>query len=303
VLFKRSEQLRGHSAAVYGISIGSKTDTILSAGGDRFVVEWDIQTAQHVEWDIQTAQQNALAVKFEQPVFSTIYIEGENLLAAGTATGGIHIIDLNEKKEIHHLAVHSKGIYDFYYRKEDKQLIALGGDGVLTVWSVPSFELLRKIPLSSEKLRQMAVSKLRQMAVSKEHGLMAIACGDGTVRLLEPNFFSEIRSINAHKQGATSVAWHPFKPVLLSGGRDAMIQCWNINEQYQNVLSIPAHNYAIYSIAFDDSEEYMATCSRDKTIKIWDAHSLDNLQRIDSSTNRCKARWSHALGQQSALVG
>jgi len=263
VLFKRSELLSGHSAAVYGISAGSKPETILSASGDRFVVEWDIQMAQ----------QNALAVKFEQPVFSSIYIEGENLLAAGTATGAIHIIDLNEKKEIHHLAVHSKGVYDFHYRKEDKQLIALGGDGLLTIWFVPSFKLLRKIPLSSEKLRQIAVSK--------EHGLIAIACGDGTLRLLEPNFFSEIRSINAHKQGATSVAWHPFKPVLLSGGRDAMIQCWNINEQYQNVLSIPAHNYAIYSIAFDDSEEYMATCSRDKTIKIWDAHSLDNLQRID----------------------
>lgn len=263
MLFKRDKVIVGHTAAVYGMNHGSKPFTVLSAAGDRYVAEWNLTTGE----------QEPLAVKFEQSVFSVCYLEGEDLVVAGSGNGGLHVIDLKEKKELHHFTVHTKGIYDFYFDRKGKQLMALGGDGVLTVWSVPSFDLLRKIPLSSEKLRQIAVSK--------DHGLMAITCGDGTVRLLEPDFFSEIRSIIAHKQGATSVAWHPFKPVLFTGGRDAMLNAWNAREQYNNLLSLPAHNYAIYSIVFDESENYMATASRDKTIKIWDSHSIDLLQRID----------------------
>lgn len=263
MLFQKSKLLSGHTASVYGIANGSKPNTLFSASGDKFVAEWNILTGE----------QETLAVKFENPVFSVHFIEGENLLVAGTAVGGLHVIDIKSKQELFHFTTHSKGIYDFHYLQEEKQLIVLGGDGVLTVWSIPEFQLLRKIPLSIEKLRQIAVSE--------DHGLIAIACADGTVRLLESNFFSEIRSIDAHKQGTTAVAWHPTKPVLLSGGRDALLKCWNGREKYDCILSLPAHNYAIYAIVFDNNQHWMATASRDKTIKIWDAHTLDTIQKID----------------------
>lgn len=263
MFFKRSNLLVGHAASVYGIAHGSRNDTIFSAGGDKFAVEWNTTTGE----------QDSLAVKFENPVFTVSFITGQNLLVAGTAVGGLHIIDIASKQEQHHFTTHRKGIYDLHYIKERKQLFVAGGDGVLSVWSIPDFQLLRKIPLSSEKLRQIAVSD--------DHGLIAIACSDGTIRLLEPDFFSEIRSINAHTQGATSVAWHPTKPVLMSGGRDAMLKCWNSREQYECVLSLPAHNFAIYSIVFNSTRQLIATASRDKTIKIWDANTLDNLQRLD----------------------
>ncbi len=261
--FNRSKLITGHTASVYGMGEGSKPNTIFSAGGDKFVVEWNLLTGE----------QELLAVKLESPVFSVFFIKKENFLVAGTAVGGLHVIDISTKKELHHFTTHSKGIYDLHYQKEENQLIVLGGDGVLTVWSVPDFKLLRKIPLSSEKLRQIAVSE--------DHGLMAIACGDGTIRLLEPSFFSEIRSIDAHKQGATSVAWHPTKPVLLSGGRDAMLKCWNGREQYKCIVELPAHNYAIYTIVFNTAQQLIATASRDKTIKIWDANTLETLQKLD----------------------
>ena len=49
---------------------------------------------------------------------------------------------------------------------------------------------------------------------------------------------------------------------------------------FKIVKSIPAHNYAIYDIVFLNGLNLLATASRDKTIKLWDANSFDFLVRI-----------------------
>ena len=49
--------------------------------------------------------------------------------------------------------------------------------------------------------------------------------------------------------------------------------------------SIPAHNYAIYSIDFSPSGKYFASASRDKTIKIWDSETFHLLSRINHEKN------------------
>jgi WD40 repeat protein len=261
--FQAKRVIVSHTAAVYSLANGSHADSIYSASGDRFMAEWNLLTGE----------QEPMAIRLEQPVFSMCSINQDNLLIAGCANGAIHVIDLLNKKEVHHLALHTKGIYDFYYQPLSKQLIALGGDGLLSVWSVPDFKLLYKIKLSE--------AKLRQLAYSERYGLYAIACGDGCVYLLAEASFTTQRVLKAHAQGATSVAWHPSKPILLSGGRDALLKVWNTATEYEMLMEIPAHNYAIYSIVFDVSNTYIATGSRDKTIKIWDSNTLDVLQRID----------------------
>ena len=79
---------------------------------------------------------------------------------------------------------------------------------------------------------------------------------------------------------------HPTKKVLITGGKDAMLKVWNTDVNYQHLLTIPAHNWALYSIIFSSDNQYMITASRDKTIKIWDANTLDLLERIDYKSHK-----------------
>lgn len=251
-----------HSAAVYGLSQGPTSDTFFSASADHFAVLWKLDGLK----------QEPFAVKLEKPAYAVLFIPQHQLLVVGNSEGEFHVIDFQRKEEIKLIAHHQKGIFDFAYDVADNQLLVAGGDGILSVWSLPSFQLVRSIPLCDYKLRQLSIDAAQNF--------VAVACGDGVVRVLDLVFFNETATINAHDEGATAVAWHPIKPVLVTGGKDAHLKCWNVNDHFSNVLSIPAHQFAIYSIVFDETGNYCATASRDKSIKIWDSTSFEPLLKI-----------------------
>lgn len=242
-------------------------DHFFSCSADHFVALWKSKPLS----------QQSLAIKHEHAVYACTYIPDYHYLIAGLSNGDFHVIDTEGKKELRHIQHHHQGIYDFAFDRSDHQLIVAGGDGQLSVWSLPDFKLIRSIPLCQEKIRQITISS--------DQSMLAIACGDGKVRVTDLIFFNEIGTMDAHENGATAVAWHPVKPVLVTGGKDAFLKIWNVNDQFKPVLGLPAHQFAIYSIVFDETGQFCFTGSRDKTIKIWDAMSFSPLQRIGPGTD------------------
>ncbi len=260
--FVKQFSISEHAGAVYSVAEGSKAHTFFSASADRHVVEWNVETGQ----------QEPFVVKLEAAVYAILFSQKFQLLFIGNSNGGIHVIDYLSKKEIKYFTTHTNGIYDFAIDPKSDQLQVAGGDGFLSVWDISSLQLVRNIPLGN--------IKLRQLALNVEANILAVACGDGSVRILDLDFLNEKEKIIAHQGGATAVAWHTAKQVLVSGGKNAHVSIWNVSEEFVNVLSLPAHNYAIYSIVF--GEGVCATSSRDKSIKIWDAQSFEPIQRMDA---------------------
>jgi WD40 repeat protein len=236
---------------------------VFSASGDKYVVEWDTTTGAQLPF----------AVRLEHPAYAVCYIPEHEVLCVGNSIGGIHVIDLREKKEIRYLLQHSNGIYDLAWDASRNQLLVAGGDGVLSAWSLPDFNLLIALPLITEKLRQIGFAP--------DHSTFVVACGDGRIRLMDPVFFNEQSFESMHPEGATSAVFHPLKQAVLSGGKDAMLRVHALQGGHE-LLAIPAHNYAIYSIAFSPDGLLFATASRDKSIKLWDAVTLDPVDKLDA---------------------
>jgi WD40 repeat protein len=264
----KAGQLTGHSGPIYAIAAGTMPNTVFTGSGDNFVASWNLGTMAGEKF----------AVKMESTVYSICHVAAQHLLLVGDSQGGIHIIDLEKKEEVRYFTHHSKGIYDLQYLPETGHFYAVSGDGSFSVWDLASLELLRTIPLCEEKLRDIAFSADGKTA--------AIACGDGTVRIFDTELHNELHTIAAHEIGANAVAFHPNGKFLVSGGRDAHLNVWNISENYAQALSIPAHNFAIYSIAFSPDGTMCATGSRDKSVKIWDATSFDVMARLDRKSHR-----------------
>ena len=123
--------------------------------------------------------------------------------------------------------------------------------------------------------------KIRGINFNLDESLL-LACGSsGYIYVFETSSFKEIGCFKAHELAANIAIFHPKKRVIISGGRDASLRIWNLDNNFEMVGEIPAHNFGIYQIAADQTNSYFATASRDKTIKIWDLNSLDLLKRIE----------------------
>jgi WD40 repeat protein len=255
-------EIREHSMAVYDLAVDS-SGQIYSGSADTFVARWNHETGK----------QDLFAVKSEFPVYSLSLIS-DTQLAIGLSNGNLHIIDTVSKKEVRFFTQHRSAIFAQIHL--DRAQIHLTGDadGNLAVWNTQDWSLLLFLPL--------ACDKIRTLATNADQSLVAVGSRDGKVRLFETAFFNEIHSFYAHQDGVNALAFDPNdSDNLYSGGKDGYLRIWKWRTG-EKIKAIPAHNFAVYGIAFSPDRTHFVTCSRDKSIKLWDKVHLSVLQKIEA---------------------
>lgn len=261
----KAGELLGHKGPVYTLVKSVRPMHIYSGGSDGLAVEWDVKTMDA----------GAVIAKVEGVIYCITPI-GERFIAIGTDKGGIHIIDLELKKEIKYLLNHTNGVFDILYLAKHKKFVALGGDGAFSVWDSHTYLCEATIKLCDAKLRNADIDTTETE--------IAIACGDNTVRIFNIDTWTETHRLDNHNLSVNSVKYHPNGQFLLTGSRDAHLNIYDV-KGYNLYKSIPAHNFAIYSIAFNNDASLFATGSRDKTAKIWDADTFDIKLRISKDSH------------------
>lgn len=254
--------LTGHNGALYTLAQGPHPYIIYSAGGEGLVVEWNLEILDST----------AVIAKVPGVVYSLKLLPEKNWLLVGTDKGGLHIIDINLKREIRYLVNHTAGIFDIGYLPSKNLVITTGGDGFFSVYNANDFTLIAK-PFVAE-------GKVRNVAINTTESLIAIASGDNKIRLYDTNTFTEQFIFEDHVLPANVSAFMPNSQFLVTGSRDAHLHIYNTHT-FDLVKTIPAHNYAIYSIVFSPNGLIMATGSRDKTVKLWNTTTLDIIVRLD----------------------
>lgn len=263
-----------HQAAVYALEQGPTSETFFSAGSDRKVILWNIETDEH-----------KVVAQIPAMIISLCYLPKQNYLLVGQTGGGIHVLDLSEKKEIKLLSAHKAYIFDIKYNKDTRQFYVASGDGSISIWNAENFELLHQVKLTEEKIRQLTFST--------ERNELAAGCGDGNVVLLNLSDY-KIKQTLENESGVNSLLYINFNQHLLVGLKEAHLVEWDLM-MYQKVNEFPAHNWAVYSLMQQQNSPYIISASRDKTIKVWDAATLKPLQRIQRPTSNGHTHSVNAL--------
>ncbi|MGB3947037.1 MAG: WD40 repeat domain-containing protein [Bacteroidia bacterium] len=256
------ETFTGHNGAVYAIDSGASDFLFYTSSGDKYVALWSLKKLQAEKF----------AASFPSAIYSLKYVFEKNTIIVGTTEGKIHVIDLNEKKELKILQNHSAPVFDIKYSIKTNCFYTTSADGCIAVCSLENFSVL--------KIKKVSNAKIRSIDFSPVTDEMAVASGDGKVYVLDLYTLNVKKVFSAHQFSTNSVKFSPDGTLLLTGGRDAHLNVWSTTEDYILFKSIPAHNFAIYDIVFSPDGLLFATASRDKTIKIWDAITIDFKVRI-----------------------
>lgn len=273
----------GHRDAVYALAQAQEPHLFFSASADGLVASWNL---------LQPDQGELLA-RIPASVYALHYLPAQNQLWIGQNFDGIHVIDLDSKKEIKSVKITGAVIFDI--QSYGSEVFVATGDGTLVVMDTLTFTVQNHIRASDKSARSLAIHPHK-----KE---LAIGYSDHTIRIFDLYSLLLKHEIQAHQNSVFSLAYSPDYTYLFSGSRDAHLKVWDASNGYQLSQSVVAHMYAINHIAFSPEGDYFLTCSMDKSIKVWDAATCTLLKVIDRArhaghgTSVNKLLWTAHQGQ------
>jgi len=258
-MLTRTEERTGHNAAIYRLQAAPAG--FYSAAADGLLVHWHLDDV-----NFGRAVANVEGGKFLS--FDTLEDGG---LVAGDLAGGVHWLYPEEPERNRHVAHHTRGV--FAVLRVGDEVFTGGGDGVLTKWNAKTGQAVESLPVSG--------NSLRCIARYAETSTLAVGASDGMLYTVNGEVMSVIGKSNGNPPSTFCAAFQPGMgwPRVISGGRDARLQCFDMAfVKSPKFTPIDAHNSTINDLAFSPDGRYLATASRDKTVKLWDAETWQLLK-------------------------
>lgn len=267
--FRKLAQITGHSGSIYSLHKSFTNAHFLSYGADKMAVEWNLSSLKNTPF----------VVTDEHAIYScsTFKINNIEHVLLGNSAGELHLIDYTNKTELRNIHFHNTTVFASLIWVDPKLAVTADASGTICLWNLEDFSLVNTKKVASDKIRCLSILK----TTSEEFLLVGSSAGE--LLLLNQN----LELVTKHQfsgTGVTSIATINDSQILV-GTRNAYL--YNVNFSKYNFeiqQSIPAHNYAIYSIVLYPEKNLFFTASRDKTIKMWDLRSLKVIQRIDRLT-------------------
>ncbi len=251
--------LTGHTGSIY--TVAGTDGGLYTTRRDGLVTQWDIAQPDH----------GLLAARMGMQIFSMALLPNKKQMLLGQMQGGIHVLDLAAKQETRHLALHKQGVFDLL--ATEHHFLAVGGDGVLSLWRQDDCALQKSIHLSGNSLRSIALHLNGE--------LLAIGSSDHNTHLLSYPDLQPLRQLQGHQNSVFTTCFSPDGRYLVSGSRDAHLMVWDVQDDFKPLHRIPAHLATINHIVYSPDGKLFATAGRDKDVKVWDAQTFQLLKVLD----------------------
>ena len=253
----------GHKDCVYTLEPADQPSVFFSGAGDGMVVRWDLSDPDNGD----------LIAKLPTSVYALKFLLERKMLIIGQNYQGLHIVNYEDKKEIASIKITDNAIFDIDVY--DKYCIVACGKGEIVIVDLALLRIIKRLNVTSQNARAITINHERKEA--------AIGFSDYKIRIIDLENFEIKHTFEAHNNSVFTLQYGPDKKTLISAGRDARIRSWLIDGNYLKMEDIPAHLYAINNMVFHPNHQWFATCSMDKSIKLWDTRTMKLLKVIDKA--------------------
>ena len=183
-------------------------------------------------------------------VTGVAFSDDSRLLVTASVDGTVRVTDVNSKEELAVMQIERGWFYDVDIHPDASSVAAAASDGKVYVWSYPSAELLFELDAHTDEVLTVAYSPSGDMIAS--------GSVDHSILIWDSINGSLINTITGHTGVVTNVVFSPDGSLIASSSADETLA--------------------------DDSEDIA-----DRTIRIWDVQSGEQLELIDPASGFVRA--------------
>jgi WD40 repeat protein len=139
---KELRVLKGHTALVHGLAFSPDGQRILSASGDNTARLWDAETGKKL--GVLRHASGVTSVEFFPDGrhaitgSGTMPKPGSSLrFVSGPGDWLLRVWDLDKKKQLFHLAGHTRAVMDVRISPDGRQAVSCSSDGTVRLWALP----------------------------------------------------------------------------------------------------------------------------------------------------------------------
>ena len=247
--------LRGHHAAIYGVAWSPDGHKLASAGAERKLRVWDVDSSQPIaEWGEHSAAVDSIA-----------WSPDGRLIASGSDDHTVSLWDVeNQVQRVFGKGAHDNNVLAVAWSPDSRALASGGIDRLIKVWD-PETGVVRRTLRGQE-------DAINCLAWAPDGKTLASGSGDRTVRLWDMETGSH--RVLEGSDWVSSAAWSPDSAYLASGTGAGNVDIWDAGAG-SHVATCEGHTRRVLAVAFSPDGRLLSSKSADGTVKFWEVGSWE----------------------------
>uniref|UniRef100_A0A8C3JEN6 Apoptotic protease-activating factor 1 n=1 Tax=Calidris pygmaea TaxID=425635 RepID=A0A8C3JEN6_9CHAR len=211
-----------------------------------------------------------------QPETSEVYQQAK--LHAQRERGAFYLEWINKKslKNLYRLVVrpHRDAVYHACFSKDRQRIASCGADKTLQVFKTESGERLLEISAHDDEILCCAFSADGEFVAtcSADKKVKIWNSRTGQCKCVYEEHSEQVNCCQFNNQSG--------QYLLATCSNDTFIKLWDLNKKYCRNTMI-GHINSVSHCRFSPNDEYVASCSTDGTVKLWEARSANELKSIE----------------------
>ena len=219
-------------------------------------------------------------------VYSAPFSFDGRLLASASYDHTIKLWDVASGRELRTFAGHSDMVFFDSLSPDGRYLASASRDQSAKLWDARTGQEI--YTFTGHR------NWVHSVAFSPDGRYLATGSDDSTIKLWDLATGREIRTLRGHNGSVMSVAFSPDGRYLASGGLDSSVRLWALNEfsasthewliTGRQIRTFRGHSASVLSVIFSTDGQYLASASADRTARIWEVASGDQVRSLSTNS-------------------
>ena len=251
---KEIQTLNGHAGLIHDSGWSRDGRLIATAGYDAAVHVWDVSTGKS-QLRVYPHAGYACSVAFSA--------DAKWLATGGSEDGLIKIFDVATGRGIRTIQTPDVSIYALAFTADGRHIVvnhslANRADSSMRVFKTSD----------ATEVKNIATGAVSAFALSRDGHLLAYTNARGSIVLMETGGWTEVKRLDGHPLGASSIAFHPISRYLASTGRDGAVRIWD-SDTGKVIHSLNVKGETESRLTFGSDGLTLVVSSTDATVRVY----------------------------------